>query len=233
MNDRRLVLATPHPRYDVLEKALRERPDVEVLRLRERESLTPQALADFAPRYVFFPHWSWKIPATVHEHFECVIFHMADVPFGRGGSPLQNLIDLRLQDTRLCALRCGDELDAGPVYVKRPLSLLGTAEEIFLRAAELMEEMIITIMDTHPTPQSQAGDVVAFKRRKPEQSDLRLAGSLERVHDMIRMLDAEGYPHAFIELGGLRFEFTRASRLSDRVHADVRITLVDQEKKTS
>ncbi len=24
--------------------------------------------------------------------FECVCFHMTDVPYGRGGSPLQNLI---------------------------------------------------------------------------------------------------------------------------------------------
>ena len=33
---------------------------------------------------------------------------------------------------------------------------------------------------------------------------------LVQVNDFIRMLDAEGYPHAFIETPRLRFEFTRA-----------------------
>ena len=28
----------------------------------------------------------------IHENYKCIIFHMTDLPFGRGGSPLQNLI---------------------------------------------------------------------------------------------------------------------------------------------
>jgi methionyl-tRNA formyltransferase len=69
-----------------------------------------------APRYVFFAHWSWKIPRAVYEAHECVIFHMTDVPFGRGGSPLQNLISRGIYETKLSALRCVEEMDAGPVY---------------------------------------------------------------------------------------------------------------------
>jgi methionyl-tRNA formyltransferase len=230
MTKLRIVLATPHSRYNTLEKVLCSRNDLEVIRIREREGLNLQVLSDFMPRFVFFPHWSWIIPAVVFERFECVIFHMSDVPFGRGGSPLQNLIDLGLDETWLSALRCDHELDAGPVYLKRHLSLLGSAEEILLRAAKLMEEMIATILDKQPTPEPQVGKPIVFKRRKPEQSNLHLETSLERVHDMIRMLDAENYPHAFIELGKLRFEFTRASLFQDHVRADVRITLIEQRK---
>ena len=54
--------------------------------------LTRAALEQAKPRYVFFPHWSHIIPEDIHGAFECVIFHMTDLPFGRGGSPLQNLI---------------------------------------------------------------------------------------------------------------------------------------------
>ncbi len=43
-------------------------------------------------------------------------------------------------------------------------------------------------------------------------------------YDQIRMLDAEGYPHAFMEIHGMRLEFRRVSRRSDGLHADVRIT---------
>ena len=68
---------------------------------------------------------------------------MTDLPFGRGGSPLQNLIERGIYETKLSALRCCKELDGGDIYLKRPLSLWGTAEEIYLRAAELTKEMMI------------------------------------------------------------------------------------------
>jgi len=44
------------------------------------------------PRYIFFPHWSWIVSDEIIEEYECICFHMTDLPFGRGGSPLQNLI---------------------------------------------------------------------------------------------------------------------------------------------
>ena len=56
---------------------------------------------------------------------------MTDLPFGRGGSPLQNLITRGISKTKISALRCNEEIDAGPIYLKRPLSLHGSAEEIY------------------------------------------------------------------------------------------------------
>jgi methionyl-tRNA formyltransferase len=81
----------------------------------------------------------------------CVVFHMTDVPFGRGGSPLQNLIARGIYETRLSALRCEAEVDAGTVYLKRSLSLHGLGEEIFMRAADAMAPMISEIV-THRWP---------------------------------------------------------------------------------
>lgn len=225
----RIVLATPHARYDALEDALRRVHGFEVLRLREREALQEVAISAFRPSHVFFPHWSWKIPSAVFERFECVIFHMTDLPFGRGGSPLQNLVTRGIEVTQLTALRCVAELDAGPIYLKRPLSTLGTAEEVFLRAATLMERMIPEIVRQRLQPAPQAGEAVAFKRRTPANSNLAVAADLTQVHDMIRMLDAEGYPPAFLNLGRLHLEFSRASRRHDQVVADVRITLLPED----
>ncbi len=223
---RRIVLATPHQRYDALETRLLTVHGLDVVRLRARDELDVAVLARHQPTYVVFPHWSWKIPTEIHSSYECIVFHMTDVPFGRGGSPLQNLIVRGVEQTVLTALRCVDEMDAGPVYLKRPLSTLGSAEEVFVRAAALMEDMLVQIVSEDLKPQPQDGDVVRFERRKPEQSDMRSAASLGQVHDLIRMLDAEGYPHAFIEVGNLRFEFTRAARYSDHVAADVKISLL-------
>lgn len=191
------------------------------------EDLTAEALAALAPRYVFFPHWSHRIPAAIHEAHECVVFHMADLPYGRGGSPLQNLIVRGHKDTQLCALRCVAEIDAGPVYLRRPLSLLGSAQEIYLRATDLIQEMILEMLASEPQPVPQQGEPVVFPRRKPEESNLAGLETLEQLHDHIRMLDADGYPHAYIEIGRFRLEFRRAAYQGDRVLADVTIKEIE------
>jgi len=223
----RIVVATPHARYLGLIERLRVRPDIEVMAVRSRDELDPAAIAAFEPDYVFFPHWSWKIPAEVYERFETVIFHMTDLPYGRGGSPLQNLIKRGHDETMLTALRCVEALDAGPIYQKRPLSLLGTAEAIFGRAADLMEEMIVEIVERRPEPIPQEGQVVTFKRLKPDDGELSTASSLEEAYDMIRMLEADGYPRAFVTAAKFRIEFSGASLTGDGIIAEVRIRRTD------
>jgi methionyl-tRNA formyltransferase len=220
----RIALATPHVRHDLLANRLREHRGLDVLRIRERQELTAERLAAFGPSYVFFPHWSWKIPAEIHEAFECVIFHMTDVPFGRGGSPLQNLIVRGFKETRLSAIRCVAELDAGPVYMKKPLSLSGTAEQILGRAAALTEDMIVEIVERRPAPVPQQGEAVEFRRRTAADGNLALAANLEQAYDFIRMLDGAGYPPAFAEVARLRCEFTDATMNDGYLEARVRIT---------
>lgn len=180
-----------------------------------------------SPKYIFFPHWSYAIPPEVFENFDCVIFHMTDLPFGRGGSPLQNLIERGIYETQISALRCTAEIDAGPIYLKRPFSLQGAAEDIYLRASDIIREMIIEIIQTNPQPIEQTGEPIYFKRRKPEQGNLANLQTLQEAFDLIRMLDAEGYPHAFINAGKFRLEFSRAGRQTDYLVADVKITLHD------
>ena len=175
------------------------------------------------PEYIFFPHWSYIIPEEIYQNFTCVIFHMTDLPYGRGGSPLQNLIVRGHRETMISAIKCMKEIDAGPVYLKKPLSLEGSAEEIFIRANQIIEEMIVEILVTNPQPDPQKDEVVKFTRRKLEDSDWSNAKSLDEVFDYIRMLDADGYPPAFVQIGDYKLEFSRGSRKVDAVVADVRI----------
>jgi len=152
---------------------------------------------------------------------------MTDVPFGRGGSPLQNLIVRGHRKTTLTALRMAEEFDAGPVYIKEPLSLEGGAEEIYLRAGRASAKMIQRIVREEMTPVSQEGKAVNFKRRTPAESEVRNPASLEVLYDFIRMLDAEGYPRAFLDYSGMRFEFSRPALYDGRIVADVKITRVN------
>lgn len=224
------VICTSNSVYLDLPERLTRRLGVPFELITEPADLTSERLAAIGPRYVFLPHWSHIIPPDVFEPYECVVFHMTDLPFGRGGSPLQNLIVRGITDTRISALRCVRELDAGPIYLKRPLCLAGSAEEIFLRAAGVIEEMIAEIVAEEPEPRPQEGEPVLFKRRTPADGDLAGLSELGEVFDHIRMLDAEGYPRAFVEVGGLRFEFERAALRRGSVKADVTITRVEDER---
>ena len=187
----------------------------------DRNELTLDRLRRLQPRYVFFLHWSWIVPAEIVHEFQCVCFHMTDVPYGRGGSPLQNLILRAQTKTKLTALRMTEDVDAGPIYMKRPLSLHGTAQEILIRASELSSVMIARMIRRRMTPRAQRGRVTRFVRRKPSESQIPAGLSAEKLYDFIRMLEAEGYPRAFIEYGGNRFEFSAAVLRDGRLTANV------------
>lgn len=189
--------------------------------IEEQAQLSTQYLEELSARYVFFPHWSWRVPSDVLQRFECVCFHMTDVPYGRGGSPLQNLIVRGHKDTMLTALRMMPELDAGPVYLKRPLSLAGNADAIYRRASDLVYDMIADIIAKEPAPVPQVGDVTAFQRRTPDQSELPASTTAKALYDHIRMLDADSYPRAFLQHGDFRLEFSQAELDGEALSAKV------------
>lgn len=176
------------------------------------------------PRYIFFSHWNWFVPDKIWKTYECVCFHMTDLPYGRGGSPLQNLIINRHKNTKLTALRMNEELDGGPIYTKKDLGLDGSAQNIYLNAAQLTIDMIEWIVVDNPTPIQQEGKAIFFKRRNPGQSVLPTSNQEIDIFDFIRMLDADGYPHAFIEHGDFRLEFREVKKQGEALIAEVRIT---------
>ena len=222
---RPLLLLSSRPWNRDLADRLRRRIDRPVECINDPAQLTPKAVAAIDPQWIFVPHWSHWIPESIWGTWPTVIFHMTDLPYGRGGSPLQNLIQRGHSSTMLTALRCGAGLDTGDLYLKQQLSLYGSAEEIFLRADSLIEQMIEQIVREEPIPTPQQGEPVLFSRRRPAESNLTTCpeGDLSAWYDQIRMLDAEGYPHAFLELHGMRLEFRRVCQRSDGLHADVRI----------
>ena len=203
------------------------RPQDDIRIITDKAELTTKNLA--GAEYVFFPHWSHIIPAEIYENFTCIVFHMTDLPFGRGGSPLQNLIVRGFEETKISALRVEKELDGGPVYMKSRLYLHGTAEEIYIRASEIIfKDMIPYILDNNPQPLPQSGEVTAFKRRKPADSELNEKMTLKQIYDHIRMLDAESYPPAFVTFGDYVMEFTHPKLTARGIVADVTIRRRDE-----
>lgn len=178
----------------------------------KKEDLSYDYIEKLRPNYLFFPHWSWLIPEKIYANFQCVVFHMTDLPFGRGGSPLQNLLIRGIYQTKISAIKVEKGLDTGDVYLKTPFSIQeGSAQEIFTRISDtIFETMIPQFLKNSLTPTPQKGEVVQFKRRTPKESAIETLKnpSLREVYDFIRMLDAQGYPKAFVKLGTLTLEFS-------------------------
>jgi methionyl-tRNA formyltransferase len=117
-------------------------------------------------------------------------------------------------------------MDAGDVYLKKSLSLSGSAREIFARANGVIYDMILEIILDNPEPQPQIGPIVVFKRRRPEESEIPPNQSLQKLYDFIRMLDAPGYPLAQITSRGYKFLLQEANWTDGRllVQAEIQIT---------
>ncbi|MES2003044.1 MAG: formyltransferase family protein [Bacteroidota bacterium] len=209
---------------EVFEELSRE-IDAHWVLISSRDEFVSEKIGQYDPAWIFIPHWSYIIPPDIYENWACVVFHMTDLPFGRGGSPLQNLIANGFTETKITALKVDKEIDGGDIYLKKDLNLAGTAEEIFIRAAVIVKEMIKEIVKLNLEAAPQTGEPTYYKRRKPSEGNIETLTNISDVYDYIRMLDAETYPNAFVEVGNFRFEFKRAHLKSDNsIIADVRIT---------
>ena len=195
--------------------------EYEVVILTNKNELKKEFIDNINSKWLFLPHWSWIIPPEIYQNYTCIVFHITDLPFGRGGSPLQNLISKKIYETKISALKVTEKLDAGPIYLKENFYIgLGNAEEIFIQVSEIIFfKMIPFIIIKNPIPIEQRGKITIFKRRKPEESDLTSVNpsSLSDFYDYIRMLDGEGYPKAFINFGEFKMEFSEVHRKLDKI----------------
>lgn len=191
--------------------------------LNNKEDLELSKIEKINPRFIFFPHWSWIVPKDIHQNYECVAFHTSPLPYGRGGSPIQNLIARNFEKAPVCALKMNDILDGGPIYGTKEISLLGSGDQIFDRLSVIIKLMIMEIIENEPLPKEQVGEVTYFKRRTPSDSQLPKKSNILNIYNHIRMLDAKDYPKAFIDHGNLHIEFTDAVEKPDEVLASVSI----------
>lgn len=174
---------------------------------------------------VFFLHWRWKVPSEVLKATTCIGFHLGHLPTERGGSPLQWRILAGQIDATLTMFEMTPELDAGDVLDMEVVRLHGCAEAIYVRAMETAAEIIGDYIRDGPRQcRPQLGEGKTYPRRTPAESLLPEELTLTEVYDRIRMVDAAGYPNAYVDYGTLRFTFRRAVEYLGRIEADVTIT---------
>ena len=165
------------------------------------------------PKIVFFVHYSKIIPKSIFKKFLCIQFHASDLPKFRGGSPIQNQIIKGVKKTKVSCFKVTNKIDKGDICLKKNFYLNGKAEDIYKRLEKISISMIKQIIKKKKIKfVKQQGKSSYFKRRKKENSNLNtLYGTkLNQIFDFIRMLDAKGYPNAFLNFKKYKIIFNNA-----------------------
>ena len=79
--------------------------NLEVIMISKKDELKKDLIARYNPEYIFFVHWNWKVKKEIYSNFKCILFHTAPLPYGRGGSPIQNLILKGFKKSPVCAIK--------------------------------------------------------------------------------------------------------------------------------
>jgi methionyl-tRNA formyltransferase len=170
-----------------------------------------------APSLCFCLSFSQILPGAFRARFQhSLIVHESDLPQGKGWSPLTWQILDGQQRIPVTLIEAAERVDSGVIYAQRWLAFQGHELIDDLRAAqaEATHDLCRWFVDAYPDSarqgRPQQGEPVIFQRRQPADSDLSQAPiqSLNDFFGFIRMLDAEGYPRAFLDLHGHRMELS-------------------------
>ena len=198
---------------ELIERVLKKNKiiDSDSFVIKDKQDLKLDLLKKINPEFIFFPHWSYKVNEEIIKNYKCICFHSAPLPYGRGGSPIQNMIIRGHKETEVCSLLMEEEFDAGPVFLRTPVSLKGNLDEILIRIYEAIAEQIKLFKEKEIKPEEQEGEIVKFRRLKEEDNQINFLDDSKKIFDQIRMLDCDLYPSSYVNIGDYKIEFTSAS----------------------
>jgi methionyl-tRNA formyltransferase len=137
-----------------------------------------------------------------------LVLHASALPQGRGMSPhIWQILEGRDRIT-LTLLNAEDGLDSGDIWHQLDMMFDGTElhdeinRKLFDAEVELMTWALDHCDSERPRPQSGEGNL--YRRRRPQDSRIDPAHSIEQVFDMLRVADPLRYP-AFFDLRGQRY----------------------------
>ena len=157
--------------------------------------------------FVLFLGWSWIIPKEITNDILCLGIHPSDLPYFRGGSPIQHQITQGVINSKVTLMTLSShKLDGGDIWLKENLDLTGNSiTEIFNHITEssiaLLNIFFSQYPNIKPTPQN-INIGTYYKRRMPHESRLSIEDfsklTLEEIYNHIRCL-TDPYPNAYIE----------------------------------
>ena len=116
-------------------------------------------------------------------------------------------------------------LDSGPIYISKTISLKGKLSEIFKRLNKVVNQIIKELIEDLPNPKEQVGEEFIFKRLTGNDNIIPLDANLEEIFNRIRMLDDSSYPNSYIEYGDKLIEFRNAKIIDKKIICETIINL--------
>ena len=141
----------------------------------------------------------------LHDHN--LVVHASDLPSGRGWSPMTWQILENKNDITLSLFEATEQLDDGPIYAQKVVSLDGCELLADWQAlqAERTIQLCLDWVQGYPRSKlyfmNQIGTSSYYPRRTPADSELNLEDSLGSQFNLFRVVDNINYPAFFIKDG--------------------------------
>lgn len=180
---------------------------VETCDLKDFEVISnPKDLNNIKDSVILGAGWSWIIPDDVIKNNRLIaLMHPSDLPHYSGGSPIQHQIIDGLTKTKGSLFQVESQIDTGPIFLKKEMSLVGSMEDIFESLSQVTRDLMIEFISKYPniktTPQEKTKERVR-KRLKPENSKITKEDlqkhDTETLYNIIRCRE-NPYPNVYIE----------------------------------
>lgn len=197
--------------------------------VKNKDELNLELIYKHKPDFIMFPHWSQKVSSEIYQNYKCICFHSSPLPYGRGGSPIQNMINLGHDETEVCSLLMTEEFDAGPIYIRTKVSLKGNLDQILIRIYKAIADQINELLKNDIEPEEQVGEVTKFSRIT--DNSIKFNEPLNKIFDKIRMLDSSIYPQSYIDIEDCKIEFKNAKYSEDQIEASITIKKISKNEE--
>ena len=138
-----------------------------------KDDFSELKLRDFKPDFVLFYGWSWIIPSSLINDFNCVMLHPSPLPKYRGGSPIQNQIINGETEGAVTLFLMDEGVDTGPIINQKKISLEGSLQNIFERIIDVGVELTLNFLkDGYSLKAQDHSKASSFKRRLPKESEI-------------------------------------------------------------
>ena len=144
-------------------------------------------------------------------HSYNLVVHGADLPNGRGWSPMTWQILEGRSEVCMTLFEATAEVDAGPIYAQKWVKLNGTelVDEWREKQARVIQELCVNWIEGFPdsafNPREQIGEASYYPRRKLEDSELDPSKTLCEQFNLLRVVDNQRYPASF-QMNGARYK---------------------------
>jgi methionyl-tRNA formyltransferase len=144
-------------------------------------------------------------PELLLMHKANIVIHAADLPKGRGRSPIHWEVEAGSNSIVLSLFEMGDQADNGPVYLKSKLVLDGTEllDEIREKVIRAEVDMVDAFLSCWPSikPDVQQGEPSYYPKRTRENQRLDVNMTIAEQFNKMRVADNELYPLWFEHQG--------------------------------